>query len=177
MYFSDLQMLCFIIAMYKTKPLTFSAVRTCINQILFPLLLNPSRPPLYKYFYVSSLQPVNVEGIVMYVRNREQTTTKNTGLSPIRRVTLRDRNGAQRLFSLWRENADIPGILQATVSSTVFVFTNITYNPDQGYSSSKGRFNLVFESAKNYSEPCEISVATPSFEQQPTISFAAAVEL
>lgn len=34
------------------------------------------------------LQPVNVEGLVMYVSNREQITTKTYGLCPIRRVTL-----------------------------------------------------------------------------------------
>jgi hypothetical protein len=72
------------------------------------------------------MQPVNVEGIIMYVSNREQITTKHTGICPIRRVTLQDRNGVHRLFSLLRDNADIPVILQATVASTVFVLTNVT---------------------------------------------------
>jgi hypothetical protein len=82
----------------------------------------------------------------LYVSNREQITTKNAGLCPIRRVTLRDRTGAHRLFSLWRENADIPTVLEATVASTVLVFTNVTYNPDQGYSTTKNTciFNFIF---------------------------------
>lgn len=123
----------------------------CSIHSLLLFLLCDLRKLMYNlYFTVLFLQPVNVEGIVMYVSNREQITTKNTGLCPIRRITLRDRTGAHRLFSLWRENADIPSVLQATVASTVLVLTDVTYNPDQGYSSSKTRcsFASLFESTR-----------------------------
>jgi hypothetical protein len=74
----------------------------------------------------------------MHVSDRKQITTKN-GSCMIRRVTLRDRNGAHRLFSLWRDFADTPAVAEAIVASTVLVMTDVTYSPDQGISTTKTR--------------------------------------
>jgi hypothetical protein len=83
-----------------------------------------------------SWQPANVEGLVMYVSNREQITTVR-GLTPIRRVTMRDKSGAQRLFGLWRDHANIPAVLQSKPGSTVLIVTAVIYNREQGYSTSR----------------------------------------
>jgi hypothetical protein len=85
-----------------------------------------------------SHQPADVEGLVMYVSNQEQITTTR-GLTPICRVTMRDKSGAQRLFGLWRDHANVPAVLQSKPGSIVLIMSGIIYNPEQGYSTSKSK--------------------------------------
>lgn len=93
----------------------------------------------YSSLSLFSFQPVNVEGLVMFVSSREQVKTAN-GMCPICRITLEDNHGAQRIFGLWRGLADTPAVLQSTTGTTVLTITAVTYNTDQGYSTSKTRY-------------------------------------
>jgi hypothetical protein len=104
--------------------------------------------PMSSFHPYLLLQHANVEGLAMYVSNRKQITTYN-GLCPIRRITMRDNTGAHRVFGLWRDFANTSAVVLAKPGATVIVITDVVYNLDHGYLTSKTRYACCTQNPKS----------------------------